>query len=193
MATKNKYIEIKELIMFKKLLCLSLLLALIVGCSESTSQNVTQTPADTPAAKQESPKPIPSAPPPTQSTPAKEDVQPAVANPSNSEPESVKPAPGMTLDKADVGSGDKGRGYGQGNIATPVATYFAARERIAFNITIPDYVRAYKFEHDLKGPKTSKEFLDYLKKERVELPTLPRGHTYVYDPKTEELLVERPQ
>ena len=40
----------------------------------------------------------------------------------------------MQIEKAQVGSGDKGRGYGPGIIATPVATYFAARERIMFDI-----------------------------------------------------------
>ena len=100
----------------------------------------------------------------------------------------------MTLEKADVGSGDKGRGYGEGIIATPAAAYFAARERIMFTITIPDYIRAYKMENDFKGPKSHEEFMQkIIKKNNIRLPTLPPGDVYVYDPKREELLVEKPK
>lgn len=99
----------------------------------------------------------------------------------------------MIAEKADVGSGDKGRGYGEGFVATPVATYFAARERIMFTIQIPDFIRAYKFKHDMKGPKSNEEFMEKIvKKNSLDLPTLPAGHKYWYDAKDEELKVLRP-
>jgi hypothetical protein len=103
------------------------------------------------------------------------------------------PPPGMIAEKAGVGSGDKGRGYGEGVVATPVATYFAARERIMFTIQIPELLRAYKFEHDMKGPKSNEEFMkEVIKKHGIELPTLPRDHKYWYDAKDGELKVLRP-
>ena len=99
----------------------------------------------------------------------------------------------MTMDKAQVGSGDKGRGYGGGIITTPVSTYFAVRERIMFEITIPDALRGFKFENDFKGPKSNEEFMEkVIKKNGIQLPTLPPGHKYIYDPKEEQLMVIRP-
>ncbi len=63
-----------------------------------------------------------------------------------------------------------------------------------FEITIPDCIRAYKFEHDFKGPKTHEEFMEkVIKKYGIQLPPLPPGHQYVYDPKNEQLQVEKPQ
>lgn len=183
--------------MLPKLIIISLLLALVAGCSRSTSQNNAQTPAETQVAAQAAPQeqtnsaPPPPPPPPesslVQDTPTKTPSKP-------SERVAPTPRPGMTLEKAGVGSAAQGRGYGQGIITTPVATYFAARERIMFEITIPDCIRTYKFEHDFKGPKTHEEFMEkVIKKYGIQLPPLPPGHQYVYDPKNEQLQVEKPQ
>lgn len=184
--------------MYHKLFYLSVVLILISGCSESPSQSTakqpTNTPAtNTPAANKEAPKPVPAPPPPPPAATVVVNKQPVAQPPRNTEPESPKPAVGNTLEKADVGSGEKGRGYGQGVIATNAAAYFAAKERILFTITIPDIIRAYKFEHDFKGPKSHDEFMALLNKHGIKLITLPQGHKYVYDPKTEQLMVERPQ
>jgi hypothetical protein len=163
-------------------------LAILAGCEETNDNSpvpVTQPPAAT--AQQPAPPPPPPPPPTETAQPA---TQPAVAGDKNV-PET--PPPGMTAEKADVGSGDKGRGYGEGVIATPVATYFAARERIMFTIQIPEFIRAYKFEHDFKGPKSNEEFMEkIIKKNNVQLPTLPPGHQYWYDAQKEELQVLRP-
>jgi hypothetical protein len=101
--------------------------------------------------------------------------------------------PGTTVvGKAQVGSGEKGRGYGAGLIATPAATYFQARERIAFEIQIPHALQLYKATNGV-GPKTHQEFEQkILKEQRIELPTLPPGHFYQYDPNTEQLMVMKP-
>ena len=63
-----------------------------------------------------------------------------------------------------------------------------------FTIQIPEFIRAYKFEHDMKGPKSNEEFMEkIIKKYGIELPTLPPGHKYWYDAKDEELKVLRPK
>ncbi len=183
--------------MHHKLILIALLLALAAGCGSSNSQNTAQTPSETPAPSQaetkkvEAPRPPPA--PPEEAFAAAQQKPAATPPKTNTGPVSPTPPPGMTMEKAQVGSGDKGRGYSPGIIATPVATYFAARERIMFEITIPDYIRAYKFEHDFKGPKTNEEFMEkIIKKNDIQLPTLPPGHTYMYDPKEEQLMVVKP-
>jgi hypothetical protein len=92
--------------------------------------------------------------------------------------------------KADVGSGKRGRGYGQGFIATPAATFWAAKERIAFQIQIPDAMRLYKASNG-NAPKTHDEFMQKIIKENnIKLPDLPDGQRYAYKPDVEELWVE---
>lgn len=102
------------------------------------------------------------------------------------------PAPPMVQEKAGVGVGAKGRGYGQGVIATPAASLFAAQERIVFEMKIPHTMNLFKAQEG-RAPKTHEEFMDRIIKEnQIQLPELPEGHRYVYDPKTEQLMVEKP-
>jgi hypothetical protein len=186
--------------MCHKIIPIALLLVLMAGCSSSTTENATPTASETPAAAQataQTKAPPPAAPPAESFAPEKTTEQ-KTAKPftakAQAEPDAAKAAPYKELEKAQVGSGDKGRGYGQGIIATPVATYFAARERIMFEITVPDAIRAFKFENNFKGPKSHDEFMKMvIKKNNINLPTLPPGHVYVYDPKSEQLMVEKPQ
>ncbi len=101
-------------------------------------------------------------------------------------------APGTVREKADVGMGEKGRGYGGGIITTPVHVYFTAQELIILQ-HIEHAMQLYKGEHDGKPPKTQDEFMDRIIKENnIRLPTLPQGERYVYDPKTGELMIEKP-
>jgi hypothetical protein len=96
------------------------------------------------------------------------------------------------LKKAEVGVGEKGRGYGAGPIATPVATYFITRERIAFDIQVPHAMQLFKAMEG-RMPKSHEEFMEkIIKANQIQLPKLPEGHRYVYDPKQEQLMVEQP-
>jgi hypothetical protein len=169
------------------LLSLFLSLGFLLGCEESAPK---QPPASTPpsqsATAEQKPAPAPApAPSPVQET-AKTASQPAETRET--------PPPGMVAQEADAGAGKETRGFGEGFIATPAETYFAARERILFRIQIPDFIRAYKFEHDMKGPKSHDEFMkQIIQKNNIQLPNLPVGQKYWYDAENETVNILRPK
>lgn len=108
----------------------------------------------------------------------------------------VPPQAGQTEQvKAGVGVGIKGRSLDshEGIIVTPAKTLFAAKERIAFDIAVPQALAIYKAVNG-DGPKTHDEFMQkVIGENQIQLPQLPPGHRYVYDPTTEQLMVERPK
>jgi len=169
-----------------------LLFGLNLGCSKSTQKPSNVPPAATPPPTTASEaKPLPP-PPPEEDLPPSATVQQPLPPSNPSGPVSSPPPPGMVRVKAKVGVGAKGR-YDLGVITTPAATYWAARERIMFTIQIPKCLEAYKFEHDFKGPPSHKEFMkEVVEKYHLQLPTLPPGHRYYYDPAEELLMIERP-
>lgn len=96
---------------------------------------------------------------------------------------------------AAAGVGIKGRSLDQheGLIVTPAKTFFTAKERIAFEIAVPHALNLYKALNG-EAPKSHEEFMAKIVTENnIQLPKLPEGHRYVYDPATEQLLVERPK
>jgi hypothetical protein len=102
------------------------------------------------------------------------------------------PPPPPPPKKAEMGVGKKGRGYGRGVVATPIASLFAVRERLAFDIQIPEAMKLFKANED-RAPKSHEEFMERIVKENhITLPLLPEGDRYQYDPKTEQLMVEQP-
>lgn len=125
--------------------------------------------------------------------------QPAAVTPvSSTAPAGVVAAPespaATVLEKAGVGSGKKGRSLDQheGIVFTPAKTLFAAKEKIKFEIEIPHALQLYEA---LEGsaPKSHDEFIEkVIKANNIELPELPAGHKYVYDPMTKTLMVEKP-
>jgi hypothetical protein len=107
-------------------------------------------------------------------------------------PPTAPAAPEMVRKKAEKGVGEKGRGYGTGIVATPAAALFAAKERIAFDIQIPQAMQLFKAGEG-RAPKSHDEFMEKIVKfNHINLPTLHEGHRYVYDPKAEQLMVEQP-
>jgi hypothetical protein len=139
------------------------------------------------------PEPAAEAPPaPSQAQPpvAAKPPEPAAAKPQEPAP---KPAPPTVVEKkAQAGVGAKGHGYGSGPVATPVASYFNMKERIAFDIQIPEAMKLFKAMEN-RAPKTHQEYMEKIIKENhIKLPDLPEGHRYRYDPKTEQLMVEQP-
>jgi hypothetical protein len=128
--------------------------------------------------------PAPAASPsPPATSPSPPATPPAAATP---------PAPAPTQKKAEVGVGKKGRGYGKGVIATSIASLFAVRERMVFDVTIPEAMKLFKAMED-RAPKSHEEFMEkIIKANNIHLPELPEGSRYMYDPKTEQLMVEPP-
>jgi hypothetical protein len=94
--------------------------------------------------------------------------------------------------KAEVGVGKRGRGYDTGPVATPVGALFSTKERLVFDIQIPQAMGLYKAEHG-NAPKTHEEFMQQIvKANNLKLPELPEGSQYRYFPDKEELMVVRP-
>ncbi len=129
--------------------------------------------------------------PPTQQQPAAPvQAAPKTETPAQPAPPAANPVEHAGSQKAAVGVGAKGRGYGQGVVATPAASLFATRERLVFEIQIPQAVQLFKATED-RGPKSHAEFMEKIvKANQIHLPQLPEDKQYRYDPKTEQLMVD---
>lgn len=97
---------------------------------------------------------------------------------------------------AGVGSGIKGRSLDSPDvvqaIAQPAKSYFATKERVVFEIQIPHALNLYKATEGT-APASHEEFMEKIvAANQIPLPALPPGHRYVYDPTTEQLMVEKP-
>ena len=96
------------------------------------------------------------------------------------------------MKKAEVGVGKKGHYGGPGFIKTPISVYFRAQEKITFEVQIPSNMNLYKAMNNNKGPATQEEFMEkIIKANRVDLPDLPPGDRYFYDPEKEELFIKQ--
>jgi hypothetical protein len=171
---------------------LTLGIAMLPGCGQSEPASPAPSPATAPVAP----------PPPLKAAPAKETAAPEKA-PDSATKASAPAAPAkapaakeeskMIQKEAAVGAGAKGRGYGEGMVATPVATYFFIKERLAYDIQIPHALNLYKATEG-HAPKTHEEFMEkIIKFNHIKLPELPPGETYRYDPAQEKLMVLSPQ
>ena len=181
---------------------LALLLGIILTGCEPPLQPVANSPNSPPA-----PPPAPNTAPPPPPAAAPLPVETKVgafagsiddlaAPASNSQPAAAPPSEANTERvKAQAGVGIKGRSLDEyeGVVVTPVKTYFAAKERIVFEIQFPSQYQLYKAMED----KVPKDFDDLKAKVldpyQIKLPELPMGHRYIWDAATEQLLVERPK
>ncbi len=116
--------------------------------------------------------------------------------PANTTTDEQTPPVDPNVERVEAGVGvetKKGHGYGSGPIATPVAAYFSVRERIAL-MMVDKGLQTYKALNG-HAPKTHEEFMEKIIKEgAVDLPQLRTDeHRYVYDPETEQLMVEWPR
>jgi hypothetical protein len=184
---------------------LALALVLSLGCetksrpspqpSPPTQQQPAQQQPSTPPAQpaQQQPATPPQQPAPQQQPPA----QPAPSQPAPQPPPAAAnppPAtPPVTEKKAEVGVGKKGRGYGQGIVATPAASLFAVRERLVFEVQIPQAMQLFEATEG-RPPKDHDEFMEkIIKANNIKLPELPEGDRYRYYPKEKQLMVESPK
>ncbi len=120
--------------------------------------------------------------------------------PSHSQPvqSATQPTdPNLERVKAGKGVGIKGRSLDEyeGIYVTPAKAYFAAKERIFFEIEFKANYDRWIILED-KVPQDYDElksrFLDPLGL-TAKMPALPEGHKYVWNAQTQELEVERPK
>lgn len=173
----------------KLVICLMTLAIFVVaiGCEG----NISPSPQ---TAQMASGAPAPPAPaPPGDPQAANTATNPQVPAQDTTEPAEPAGNDSGTAEVAKAGVGVKGRDYGgAGIITTPIQQYFRIGERINF-IQMDNSMKIYKAGHDNKGPKTQEEFMEVIIKENgVQLPDLPAGDEYFYDPKTAQLLVKHP-
>ena len=115
-------------------------------------------------------------------------AQPPAAAPAN-------PAPVPEQVQAGVGVGQQGRSLDEheGVYVTPVKALFATRERLVFEVQIPQALQLFNATEG-RNPKSHEEFMEkIIKANQIQLPELPPNHRYLYDPMTNELMVERPK
>ena len=98
--------------------------------------------------------------------------------------------------KAEVGVGVKGRRLDDPNlnkmIVTPARTLFRTQERVVFEITVPHAIQLYEATKGMRI-KTSEEFMEHIiRANQIQLPELPAGQRYIYEPLSGELMVEKP-
>lgn len=154
----------------RRVFLLLLAVALVAGCEDQSSNSSSQ-------AK-------PAAPQPPQPPGA------VGAAPAEQEKEKTERV------KAEVGVGKKGRRLEKDGLVrimtVPALAYFRTEQRVVFEIQIPHALNLYKAMNG-KAPKTEESFMkEIIEFNRIELPELPAGHRYVYDPQAGELMVERP-
>jgi hypothetical protein len=157
-------------------------------------------PAAAPAVSSTAPAAPPAAPAGSQAAKAAstaapaQEVDRAIGIPTHAPSSTAAPAQEVIRQKADIGMGEAGRGYGEGLVATPVRAVWFAKERLVLD----------RIEHDMqlfkaqdpqgRGPKSRDEFMKkIIQAGGIHLPALPVGQRYVYDPAKEELQVEQPR
>ena len=104
--------------------------------------------------------------------------------------------PQMADQVAGVGVGVKGNSLDDINgndprmiIAGPVKALFAAKEKIVFEIQLPQAANLFNALNG-RNPKTHDEYMKEVVGQ-IQLPKLPEGMVYQYHPDTNELWVEK--
>ncbi len=173
--------------MCARLTLVTLILAVVAGCGGSDPLDPDAPRRDAATQLGGMPSNASTTPPPPPPPP------PSPTQTENQDPQDQQDTvpPGAQRAQATGREGRKGKGYGTGPIATPVAAYFSARGQINM-IQVNSTLKIYKAEHG-HAPKTNEEFMEtIIKANSFTLPELPHGHRYVWDPKQEKLMVERP-
>ncbi len=170
----------------KRVACLLVGCSLCTGCT-SESPDTAAVPAKTGFKNVLEPPPPPPAPPPP----------PGAARDVRNEPTT----PAITGDRVDrvraqVGVGKKGRSLdnekGMPMLVVPARTLFRTRERLVFEVQIPQALSLYEATNG-RGPKSHEQFMkEVIKPNHIQLPELPAGQRYVYDAQTKQLMVEKP-
>lgn len=98
--------------------------------------------------------------------------------------------------KAEVGVGVKGQRLEDERlvqtIVMPAVALFRTQQRAVFEIQIPQAMNLYQASNGKKPDSEQVFFNEIIKANQIQLPELPPGQRYVYDPQRGELMVERP-
>jgi hypothetical protein len=114
--------------------------------------------------------------------------QPAAQSPPAQQQAAVGPSGQMEMATLDANTSAQGQGYGGGLITEPVHQFFSMRNLIMWD-QIKHDMDIWQAIHN-RWPKTAQEFQkEILEPANIELPELPPGHRYVYDPKAGQLMV----
>lgn len=147
-----------------------------------------------PATQHETPAPGPAAEtaPPSEPQTPKSTAAGVDAAAKNAPQQPAASGEKANMEKAQVGVGKKGRGYGGGIYTEPLRQYFLAGQRITL-LQIDQGMKLYKAQHGNKPPKTQEEFMKEIVQARnLKLPELPPGDEYWYDAEKGELMVKHP-
>lgn len=119
-------------------------------------------------------------PPPPDSDPT---VPPPPSPPPPAADSPQPPDPNVQRTPARPGVTGKGEGYGSGPIQTPLREYFMIRERLVFDIQIPQAMKLYRAVNE-HYPKSHDEFMkQIIKANSIRLPKLRTAEErYVYLP-----------
>lgn len=94
--------------------------------------------------------------------------------------------------RAEAGVGVKGRTLGGSYLETVFSTKFHIEQKAEF-MKVQHAMNLYNAMHD-RYPSTHDEFMETIvKANNIQLPRLPDGERYIYDPENAELMVERPR
>ncbi len=117
---------------------------------------------------------------------------PAAPSTGDAEP-SEQQAP-VAAQKAGVGVGKSTQAMDRHGktgdvVAGPAKTLFRTRDKLVFEIQIPQALNLYKAEHG-KGPQSHDEFMEkIIRRNSIKLPELPPGRHYQFDVEKQELWV----
>lgn len=163
----------------QSLAILALAIWTIAGCGGQ--------PADSGAPRGEAPAASQSNLPPEPAPVAGESPAPTAGADQTQPPATAAaPQPEMVRQQAKPGVGVKGKGYGEGFVATPIKAYFSIRERMAFNQIIHS-MQLFQATHN-RFPATHEEFIkEIIEPSHIELPKLRHDQRFVYDPKQVKL------
>lgn len=123
--------------------------------------------------------------PPAQFTPA---TEPPFTPPSNGE------APPTERVAATAGVGIQGQSLQNesGLFVQAAKSFFSVKQRLVFENEIPKAMQLFQATEG-RFPQTHDEFMaKIITMNQIQLPKLPEGHQYRYDPQQSQLMVERP-
>lgn len=180
---------------------MALAMSAVVGCGKPAPDfSMKAPPATNPSAAPAAPaKKIVVAPPTVPAPVAPPQTNPVVPSNTDAPPATTTDAAPAGVEQvvAQKGVGIKGRSLDahEGIVVTPAKSLFAAKERIVFDIQLPSALQLFRATDPTgAGPTSHEQFMsEVIEANQIPLPKLPEGHKYLFDPKTQLLMVQRPK